>query len=401
MRTPFSLKLSLLWGTRSQSPRRNDVDSTASNNVKNNPYICFVVNAVGETSVPADIASAIVKYTDADVDILAWFAAEPFNGDERLGVTCLNAPGTTVGADVRIIRRTASILSEYDIVQAHHNHSGSFAKAIARYLGVPSVSREGNMRKGFNRLGRVANGLTNPLADRVVCNSRAVYDSFTRWEDFILPEERVRFIPNGVDLDRIDAGRNLEWSARETAGVNDETVLVGTAGMLTEQKDHDTLVRALAIVRNRSDLPIELVIAGDGPEEHSLRRVAAQHGVADAVHFLGYLDRRYVYKMFDEIDIYAMPSLWEGFSAAAVEGLATDNAAIFSEIPPFVEPYSDVALFHPTGDADRLADHVVSLATDTEYRDCLAVAGQELVREKYEMRVVAEAYRELYSELLD
>ena len=368
---------------------------------ESSPRVCFVVNAVGETSVPADIATAVVKYTDAKVDILAWFDAESFEGDERVGVTCLDAPNTTVGADVRTIRRTASILSEYDVVQAHHNHSGSFAKAIARYVGVPSVSREGNMRKGFNRLGRVANGLTNPLADRVVCNSRAVYDSFTWWEDFILPEERVRFIPNGVDFDRIDAGRNLDWSARETAGLDDETVLVGTAGMLTEQKDQGTLVRALAIARNSSEVPIELVIAGDGPEEDSLRKVAAQHGVDDAVHFLGYLDRRYVYKMLDEIDIYAMPSLWEGFSAAAVEGLATDNAAIFSEIPPFTQPYSDVALFHPTGDATRLADHVVTLATDYERREGLSAAGQELVREKYEIRTVANAYRELYGELLD
>ncbi|MDQ2071866.1 glycosyltransferase family 4 protein [Haloarcula sp. H-GB4] len=365
------------------------------------PRVCFVVNAVGETSVPADIATAVVKYTDAEVDILAWFDAESFDGDDRVGVTCLDAPDTTVGADVQTVRRTAAILREYDVVQAHHNHSGSFAKAIARCLGVPSVSREGNMRKGFNRLGRVANGFTNPLADRVVCNSRAVYDSFTRWEDILLPEDRVRFIPNGVDFARIDAGRTVDWSAREVAGIDDDTALVGTAGMLTEQKDQATLVRALALARDRSATPIELVIAGDGPEEDALRRVTAEHGVTDAVHFLGYLDRRYVYKMLDEIDIYAMPSLWEGFSAAAVEGLATDNAAVFSEIPPFTEPYSDVALFHPTGDATRLADHLVTLASDIERRQRLATAGRELVQEKYEIRTVANAYRELYGELVD
>jgi glycosyltransferase involved in cell wall biosynthesis len=365
------------------------------------PHVCFVVNAVSETSVPADIASAIVKYTEADVDILAWFSAESFDGEERLGVTCLNAPDTTLGVDARTVRRAASILSDYDIVQAHHNHSGSFAKAIAKYVGVPSVSREGNMRKGFNRLGRVANGLTNPLADRVVCNSRAVYESFIGWEDSILPENRVRFIPNGVDFDRIDDGEAVDWSARDTAGVDDETILVGTAGMHTEQKDQATLIRALAIARNDSDVRLELVIAGDGPEADTLRSVVADNDLTNAVHFLGYLNRQHVYKMLSEIDIYAMPSLWEGFSAAAVEGLATGNAAVFSEIPPFVQPYSDVALFHPTGDAKRLADHLVTLATDSNQRQRLGDAGRKLVREKYEISTVANAYRELYGELLN
>ncbi|MDS0281741.1 glycosyltransferase family 4 protein [Haloarcula onubensis] len=362
--------------------------------------VCYVVNAVGESSVPADIAAALVDYTDVEVDILAWFDAESFEADDRVGVTCLDAPDTTVGADARTVRRAASILDEYDLVQAHHNHSGSFAKAIARYLGVPSVSREGNMRKGFNRMGRVANGLTNPLADRVVCNSRAVYDSFMRWETAILPDETVAFIPNGVDFERIDSGVNTGWSARETAGVDEETVLVGTAGMLTEQKDHETLIRGLATARTRSDVALALAIAGDGPKRDSLRALASDLGVDDAVHFLGYLDRQEVYGMLSEIDIYAMPSLWEGFSAAAVEGLALGNPAVFSDIPPFTGPYGDIARFHPTGDPAELADHLVDLASNPAERARLAAAGRELVESKYDIETVAEQYRDLYRSIL-
>lgn len=363
--------------------------------------VCYVVNAVSETSVPADIALALETYTDVGVDILAWFNAESFEGEDRIGVTCLDAPDTTVGTDLGTVRRAASILSEYDVVQAHHNHSGSFAKAIAKYVGVPSVSREGNMRAGFTRLGRVANGLTNPLADRVVCNSHAVYDSFRPWENAILPEDRVVFIPNGVDFDRIDAGRSLEWSARDSAGIDDESVVVGTAGLLTEQKDHATLIRAIETVNERSGPRIELLIAGDGPEGDSLRALVDDCGVSESVHFLGYLDRTRVYKMLSEIDIYAMPSLWEGFSAAAVEGIALGNPAVFSTIPPFTEPYGDIARFHPVGDAAALADHLLTLASEPATRDRLAEAGRELVEKRYKIERVAKRYRDLYRELLD
>jgi glycosyltransferase involved in cell wall biosynthesis len=350
--------------------------------------------------VPADIALALETYTDVTVDILAWFDADSFEGKSHIDVTCLDAPDTTVGADLGTVRRAASILSEYDVVQAHHNHSGSFAKAIAKYVGVPSVSREGNMRKGFNRMGRVANGLTNPLADRVVCNSHAVYDSFRSWENAILPEDRVAFIPNGVDFDRIDAGRTLDWSAREIAAVDDETVVVGTAGLLTEQKDHATLIRAVETATEQSETPIELFIAGDGPEGDDLRALTEDCGVTDSVHFLGYLDRKQVYKMLSEIDIYAMPSLWEGFSAAAVEGIALGNPAVFSTIPPFTEPYGDIARFHPVRDDEALADHIVALANDSAARKRLAEAGRELVEDRYKIEHVAEQYRDLYRDIL-
>jgi len=365
------------------------------------PEVCYVVNAVGETSVPADIAAALTEYTGVEVDILAWFDADSFEGEDRLNVTCLKAPDTTVGVDVATVRRAARILDGYDLVQAHHNHSGSFAKALARYLGVPSVSREGNMRKGFNRLGRVANGLTNPLADRVVCNSYAVYESFTAWEDAILPESKVAFIPNGVDFDRIDVGRNVDWSALETARIDADATVVGTAGMLTEQKDHATLVRALTAANARSTERLELLIAGDGAQRESLEALAEQSGVADSVHFLGCLNRRRVYKMLSEIDIYAMPSLWEGFSAAAVEGIALGNPAVFSDILPFTEPYGEIARFHGVGDAEELATHLVELATDPAERRRLAAAGRELVEQRYTIERVATQYRDLYLEILN
>lgn len=392
--------------------------------------VCYVVNAVDETSVPADIATALERYTDASVDLLAWFDAERFDGDDLVGVCCLDAPDTTMGIDRRTYREAREHLREYDLVQAHHNHSGAFAKVIARRLGIPAVSREGNMRRGFNRLGRIANGLTNPLSARVVCNSRAVYDSFTRWERAILPASRVTFIPNGVDFERVEAGRSMAWSAVEAAGLarngtagnggrdraagsvgatgsegaagpKGEAVLVGTAGLLTEQKDHRTLVEAIAIARERTDADLHLLIAGDGPLEDELRALATERGVADAVHLLGFLERRQVYAMLDELDVYAMPSRWEGFSAAAVEALGSGLPAVFSEIPPFTEPYEGVARFHPVRDADALAGHLVDLAERPDERERLAREGETLVTETYAMETVARQYRDLYEDVLD
>lgn len=361
--------------------------------------VCYVVNAVGETSVPADIARAVDEYTDVDIELLAWFSADSFDGDNRLSVACLSAPDNVLGIDTETARRAGEYLREYDVVQAHHNHSGSFAKVLAARHGVPTVSREGNMRKGFTIKGRVANGLTNSLAERVVCNSRAVYESFTAWERRLISDRKVRFIPNGVDFERIRAAVCQEGRALVDDDVDRDATLIGSAGMLTEQKDHETLIAGMPRIIEQSSEPVELVIAGDGPLMTELRAQASTLGVADRVHFLGLMDRTEVYQILDAIDIYAMPSRWEGFSAAAVEALALKNACVFSDIPPFRQPYDDVALFHPVGNKAGLADQVLELINDEERRSELAKRGHSLVSEEYTMEAIAKKYRDLYHEL--
>jgi len=358
--------------------------------------VCFVVNAVDETSVPADIATALVDHTDVTVDILAWFDADGFHGDDRVGLSCLDAPNTTLGIDRETLRAAREFLRPYDIVQAHHNHSGSFAKLIAASQGTPSVSREGNMRCGFTTQGLVLNGLTNPLSERIVCNSVAVQQSLRRWERWLLSDEQVTIIPNGVDLERIDRAGKHGTIPAEMADIDDKAITVGTAGLMEKQKNQSTLLRAVAAARSRSNEPIELSIAGDGPLESELRTLAHDLGISDFVHFLGRLERDSVYAMLSETDIYAMPSLWEGFSAAAVEALASGTPAVFSDIPPFRQPYDNVALFHPPRDHDALADHIVKLAENEERRAEMSAAGRSLVEANYTVKRVASRYRELY-----
>jgi glycosyltransferase involved in cell wall biosynthesis len=359
--------------------------------------ICFVVNAVGEGSIPAEIATAVTRHTDHTVDILTWFDSGSFAGEERLMVRSVEAPDTTLGIDAATYRRAADILAEYDLVQAHHNHSAAFAKVIARRVGVPAVSREGNTRDGFTRKGRIANGVTNPLADRVVCISESVYRSFTRWERAILPDRTVRTIPNGVHLDRIDGTETALPDGIEPA---DDAFVVGNAAMLHEQKAQDTLIRAVDVLNDRADRPIELVICGDGPERERLEWLADKRGVAERVHFAGLVERRAVYAMAKAVDAFAMPSRWEGFCSAVAEALGAGTATVLSDIDTFRELYDDAALFHDVDDVDALADCLGTLVSDDDRRDSLARAGRELVEEKYTIEAIARQYGALYDEII-
>ena len=71
--------------------------------------ICYVVNSVSETSVPATIATALVDYEDLQVDILAWFESRSFEGDDRVGMITLNAPRSTIGIDWKTHSEACSV----------------------------------------------------------------------------------------------------------------------------------------------------------------------------------------------------------------------------------------------------------------------------------------------------
>jgi glycosyltransferase involved in cell wall biosynthesis len=362
--------------------------------------ICYVVNSVSPTSVPATIATALVDYEDLQVDILAWFESRSFEGDDRVGVITLNAPRSTTGIDWETYREACSVLQDYDIIQANLNHAGSLAKVIGRRYNIPLVSREGNTRDGFTRKGRIANGLTNAFADRIVPNSQAVYNSFKRWERLLIDEDRIRIIPNGVDLERIDEAAGTNYSLRDEFDIPTDSIIVGTASMITEQKAFDVLIEGVSQANSRTDFRIDLVIAGDGPLRSEMEALAGQLGIDTRVHFTGLVDRETVYRILLDIDIYTMPSRWEGFSNAAVEALGAGNACVFSDIDPFVIPYQDVALFHPVDDSHALATRLVEFATDPQLRGQYAQRGRRLVEREYTLEHVAAEYANLYDELL-
>jgi len=367
--------------------------------MKDSIKACQVVNAVGTTSVPADIATALQKYTDVESGILAWFDADSFDGEDTVEVSCVGAPNTTLGVDRESYAKAKKFLSDYDIVQTHHNHSGLYGKIIARRLGKSLISTEQNTQDGFSRKGRAINGLTNPFADRITCISTSVYNSFTWWQNMLIRDENVEIIHNGIPFERIEREKETSLPVYEECGIDADSVVVGNAAMLSEQKAHDTLVEGVGKANERSKESIEVVIAGDGKLKPYIKDIINEEGLENKVHLLGLLERGEVYSMMDKIDIYAMPSRWEGFCVAVGEAMALSTPCVLSDIEVFTELYGEAGLFHPVDDTDALADHLVEVAENKELRERM---GEESYRcaQGYSMETIAEDYATLYREIL-
>jgi len=181
-----------------------------------------------------DLATAQTEHEAIDeVGILAWFDIEPFRNDDKVDLYCLDIPSGRFHINRSEYMETKSVLSAYDIVHTHHPHSGFFGKLISRRLGKPVVHTDHNNHDGFSRKGRIANGLTNVFADRIVPVSESVRESYAWWEELLINNKKVEVVNNGVDIERLEAARSIDWSIHDLVDIDPDAAISKQLGRST------------------------------------------------------------------------------------------------------------------------------------------------------------------------
>lgn len=168
----------------------------------------------------------------------------------------------------------------------------------------------------------------HPLADAFVAPAEALA------EDLVgcLPRRmagRVHAIANPVvttDLiERSQQAANHPWAERDREGVP----LLVSAGRLTTQKDHSTLLRALArVLRVRN---VRLLILGEGELRGGLESQARSLGIDRSVKFLGNVDNPL--PLMRAADAFVLSSRWEGLPTVLIESLAVGTPAVSTDCP--------------------------------------------------------------------
>jgi glycosyltransferase involved in cell wall biosynthesis len=138
------------------------------------------------------------------------------------------------------------------------------------------------------------------------------------------------YLPNAIDLGRFAQGRTDSYQVRRTLNVLAASAVIGTVGRLAEQKGHWRLIETAAIVL-RHHPQVHFLVVGTGDLETSLRAQAFHLGIDANVHFLG--ARADVELILQAIDIFVLPSLWEGLSTVIMESMASGVPVICSDLP--------------------------------------------------------------------
>jgi glycosyltransferase involved in cell wall biosynthesis len=205
-------------------------------------------------------------------------------------------------------------------------------------------------------------------ATRVICVSATTAADLT--ERLGLPADRVDVTPLGTDLRPASPGQVA--ALRRRLGL-DGPYLLGL-GTVEPRKDLPTLVRAFAALA--ADLPHRLVLAGlAGWGAGALEAAVAASGVADRILVPGYVSEADKAALVTGADVFAYPSLYEGFGLPVVEAMACGTPVVTTTGGSLPEVACDAAALVEPGDDTALAAAVAKLATDPAARADAATRG--------------------------
>jgi len=215
-----------------------------------------------------------------------------------------------------------------------------------------------------------------------------------------VPEDKLLVIPNGVDVERFQAGRSGRESVRNQLGLPDGAVVVGTVARLVEPKALHILIKAVAQV-SKAVPQVRLVIVGDGPLRGDLESAAADEGIGDRVLFAGL--RSDIPEVLAAFDIFALSSISEGLPVSLLEAMAAGKpivATMVGGIPEAVTDRREGLLVEP-GDPEALAGAIHELACDPKLASHLGRQASEKVAAEYSIEATVRRLEEVYCSLLN
>lgn len=275
-----------------------------------------------------------------------------------------------------------------------HSHSGGYACVAAGLAGVKRIvyTKHGI---GFTPEQIESWSFLRKLRDRIIDHYVMQYIALTEYDKQVMVDvlkiepAKIQVIPNGIET---TFGNGVE-------NVVNKKPVIGFVGRLTPQKGLRYLISAVALLNDR--MPgVKLVVAGSGEERVPLIRFAHQLGVADSIDFLGY--RPNVAEVLRNVDIFVLPSVWEGFPYVLLEAMMMKKPIIASEIfgiREIIEHKKSGVLVKPR-DPESLACAIENLLCHRDIAQQLGFNAHRRVLECFSLDVTISMNESLYTSIL-
>jgi len=270
---------------------------------------------------------------------------------------------------------------------------GRFAAMLARVPVV--IGSEHNIYHRKRRHHALAERLLMHGTASVVVVAESVRDFYIR--QVHADPAKVDVIRNAVDWAHLATTRTRA-DVRRSLNLPLDRPVAGMIGRLTEQKGHAMLFDALA--QTPALQKMHLIVAGDGDLRESLRNRAEALGLSSRVHFLGV--RRDVGDLLNAIDVFVLPSLWEGLPLALILAMGAGVPVVATRVAGVPEVVEDgrTGLLVPPADAQELGRAVAHLVTDPAAGRRLADNARQAVLPRFGVEGWVASTTALYDRLL-
>ena len=214
-------------------------------------------------------------------------------------------------------------------------------------------------------------------------------------ESFNIKPDRLRLIPNGVDLTEIDALEPPEQKPTDTDG----TRYIGYVGRLARHKYVKDLVSSFAILAPKFP-ELRLRIVGDGVQKEALEAQALELGLAERVDFLGFRDDRL--DLMRDLEIFGMTSSSEGVPRVMMEAMSLKRPVVAYNILGVDQLIfeGDTGLLAEFGDTEKFASQCEKFLNDPALAKAHGERARSFIEKEFSGRSLARKYGELFEEMM-
>ncbi len=210
-------------------------------------------------------------------------------------------------------------------------------------------------------------------------------------------QDKCRVVPFAIDLSPFQPNDYIRTKARE---IREHTgsPLILFVGRLVYYKGLEWLIRAMA------DVEANLVIVGEGALRPDLKKLAAELGVTERIHFVGAVSDEDLPAYYHACDLFALPSIAESeaFGFVQLEAHACGKPVVSTDLPTGV-PYANLnettGLIVPPKDSQALAAALNRLLVDDDLRRRLGEQAKNRVESEFSLEAMAGEIMRAYTEL--
>lgn len=296
---------------------------------------------------------------------------------------------------VRLLRH-----ERFDVIHVRVSEVNGAAILAARIAGVPvrvasyHHTEVNWQRPGFmNHLAvGVLQRITRRWSTKILSISQACFDAY--FQDWRQHPELFQICHNGIDIERFSKMPVLQ-EVKSSLGIPLGCQVVGIVGSFRKAKNHQAFIDIAELISKRL-ANVRFLLVGEGRLRQDVEMEVAKRGLTGLFVFTGC--RSDVPNMLAAMDVFVMPSLFEGFGSVAIEAqlaglvvVASDLRGIREALCPAMHKFC-----RQPHDSAGMAEQVLTLLQSPQLRSSLGCQAREYVTERFSIDRTVKQLESIY-----